>query len=65
MIEESIAIIQLNSLTLPKSLDHVLTFHKLWSYAPPKRKGMIGKTKTNWTHNVAKVQTWCIKKFKM
>jgi hypothetical protein len=29
MIEESIAIIQLNSLTLPKSLDHVLTFHKL------------------------------------
>jgi hypothetical protein len=29
MIEESIAIIQLNSPTFPKSFDHVLTFHKL------------------------------------
>jgi hypothetical protein len=28
MIEESVTIIQLNSLTLLKSLDHVLTFHK-------------------------------------
>jgi hypothetical protein len=29
MIEELVGIIQLNSLTHPKSFDHVLTFHKL------------------------------------
>ncbi len=63
MIEESIAIIQLNLVTFRKSFDHVLTFHKLWSYALPKRKEIIRKTKTNWTYNVTKVQTWCINNF--
>ncbi len=29
MITESVAFLQLNSFTHPKSLDHVLTFHKL------------------------------------